>query len=164
MKHTTSRRTASVAVGVILASILLAGCSSVPSGDQTSAGSGGDSDRWLTFADCMRSRGHEMSDSDRQLKIDQSDSAYLNDVESCQQKAGIEGTAPTTSAADAEKELAFAKCMRENGVSDYPDPGAGEPVRYDGAHVDAFNDASPTCNELVYGDLGGTMQRPGGGS
>ena len=66
------------------------------------------------------------------------------------------GSGGNNSAADARQAVRFAKCMRSNGVSDFPDPGASGKITIDGiangSSVDvstpAFKQAMGACNDL----------------
>jgi hypothetical protein len=59
-------------------------------------------------------------------------------------------------AADAQKAVKFAKCMRINGVSEFPDPGASGKVTIDGIvngssldpSTPAFKQAISACKDL----------------
>jgi hypothetical protein len=65
-------------------------------------------------------------------------------------------------AAQQEAALAFARCIREHGVADFPDPTAGEPLvdtnripssaTSDG--MDALNAAMRTCRDLAAAAMG----------
>jgi nitrous oxide reductase accessory protein NosL len=59
------------------------------------------------------------------------------------------------------KSFEFAKCMRENGVEDYPDPGADGTILYDGDPDPAeFESAQENCRDILPGEGNRT---PGGG-
>lgn len=152
---TTKRTTIAIALLAGIVPALLTGCSSSPGSgpDSGSSHAAKDSDKWIDVARCMRALGHDMPD-DGSAKIDSStlEGSWSDDLADCQRKAGVRVTVPTTSAADRKQELEYAGCMREHGVSDYPDP-SDDPdaiTRYDGVHVDAYNAAAQTCEEQVY--------------
>jgi hypothetical protein len=154
---TTTRTITAIALLAGLVPALLTGCSSSPGSgpDAGRSSSANESDKHLAVARCMRDRGHEMTD-DGGAKIDQStmQGSWSTDLAECQRKAGVQVAVPTLSAADRQKQLEYATCMRERGVSDYPDPSddPNEVTRYDGAHVDEFNAAAKTCDSKVYAD------------
>lgn len=62
--------------------------------------------------------------------------------------SGCGGQRPgTATTATADPGVAFAQCMRKNGVPSFPDPGASTPSRID-AHSSAFQHALQACQEL----------------
>jgi hypothetical protein len=49
----------------------------------------------------------------------------------------------------------YAKCMRENGVEDFPDPGADGTIQYYGdTDPQEFTSASEKCDDLLPPDRG----------
>ena len=67
---------------------------------------------------------------------------------------------PEQAAEFADQELEFARCMRENGVVDWPDPtgdpGAVMTMEFEGdLNQDDLNAALSTCTGLVYDGSGG---------
>jgi hypothetical protein len=66
------------------------------------------------------------------------------------------GSGGNNSAANARQAVRFAKCMRSNGVSDFPDPGASGKVTIDGiangssldVSTPAFKQAMSACKDL----------------
>jgi hypothetical protein len=65
-----------------------------------------------------------------------------------------------------EKLPEFAKCMRENGVQDFPDPDGQGVIRFHGdAHTPEFESARENCRDLLpgKGGLGAGNVGPGGG-
>lgn len=116
--------------------VLGAGCSSSPADSD-----GGDTgNQALTFSQCMRD--HSISDfpdpdASGDLTIDQiangtsldtTSAAFEQAMSACKdlQPAGFTGEKRTKS--EQQGALAFAKCMRENGVADFPDPEPGAPL------------------------------------
>jgi hypothetical protein len=63
--------------------------------------------------------------------------------------AGSSGTGGNKKATDRDKAVKFAECMRENGVSDFPDPNAAGEFVY-GASVSpaVFKKAVYACKDL----------------
>lgn len=91
-----------------------------------------DFDRQLAFSRCMRDNGVDMPDPkqgpDGSIAIGaagagQDDGKWEAAWEKCRAKLPNGGT-HSLSPQEREKQLAFAKCMRDNGIPDYPDPGA----------------------------------------
>jgi hypothetical protein len=74
----------------------------------------------------------------------------------------------SNTAANAQKGVKFAKCMRGNGVSDFPDPGASGKLTIDaianGSSVDpsapAFKQALSACKDLEPAGFTGTTRSP----
>ena len=70
--------------------------------------------------------------------------------------AGTGSIGGNNTAANAQKALKFARCMRSNGVSDFPDPGASGKLTIDavanGSSLDtstpAFKQAISACKKL----------------
>ncbi|GAA2886830.1 hypothetical protein Acy02nite_24190 [Actinoplanes cyaneus] len=137
------RTRAILAAGLMLAASM-AGCgkpapndSSVatarsgPASANPSASAAGtiDPDAPLKFSRCMREQGMTWfpDPSDGKLSIRVPDSVKKEDFDKAQQacrKWAPDGeNAPPPSAEDIEKTRQMAKCMRENGVPNFPDPG-----------------------------------------
>jgi hypothetical protein len=64
---------------------------------------------------------------------------------------------------DIEKLREYAQCMRENGVSEFPDPDADGRLRVDGIDMNSagYKAANEKCRHLTPGGGGGVFQ-PGG--
>jgi hypothetical protein len=77
-------------------------------------------------------------------------------ISACGSSAPAGTSSADNTAANAQKAVRFAKCMRRNGVSNFPDPGASGKLTIDaianGSSVDtstpAFNQAIGACKEL----------------
>jgi hypothetical protein len=116
-----------------------AGCSN--------GGSGGDStkaanqEKAVKFAECMRENGvSDFPDPDASgnltidgvvngSSIDPNGPAWQGAINACKdlQPPGFTGGGER-SAEEQEGALRFAECIRENGVTDFPDPVNGEPL------------------------------------
>ncbi len=60
------------------------------------------------------------------------------------------GSSGGNNTADAQKAVKFAKCMRSNGVSEFPDPGASGKFTIDGiANGSSLDPSTPTFNEAI---------------
>jgi hypothetical protein len=139
----TTMRTRMLAAIVLMAVLGSAGCGRGGSNDPTvaSAQSGGptpsaspsasasiDPDLPLKFARCMREQGLTWFPDPVQGKMrvqvpqgvnrEQMDAAQ----EKCKQFMPDGGNAPKPSAEDLEAARQMAKCMRENGIPNFPDP------------------------------------------
>lgn len=94
----------------------------------------------VKFAACMRANGvSDFPDPDASgeltvdaiangSSIDTGSAAWQGAIEACKdlQPAGFTGRPRSTDQQEAA--LAFAECMREHGVKDFPDPAVGEPL------------------------------------
>jgi hypothetical protein len=145
----STRRRASAALAAIAVAVLGSGCgSSAPTSTAgtTRASSSAHTTtatslhRAVTFAKCMRSHGvSRFPDPGPSGKLtidgiangsslDTSSPTFTQAITSCKslEPAGFTGgkrSAPQTQAA-----LAFARCIRDHGVKDFPDPANGQPL------------------------------------
>lgn len=125
-----------------LAALISAGCADEP------AGSGGAAraedparTKAVRFAECMRENGvAEFPDPDASgeltadgvlngSSLDPDDPVWDQAMAACEdiQPAGFTGEEEVTDE-DMRARLEFARCMRENGVADFPDPVEGQPL------------------------------------
>ena len=137
------RRTPRPLAALAMVALLGAGCSSALAG--TGAGSSGGTnainrDQAVKFAECMRKNGvREFPDPDASgsLTIDQianrssldTDSATFKQASTaCKdlQPAGFTGQ--RRNAAQQASAIKFAQCIRDNGVTDFPDPDPDGPM------------------------------------
>jgi hypothetical protein len=88
-------------------------------------------------------------------------------ISACGSSAPAEtGSSPNNSAANAQQAKRFAECMRNNGVSDFPDPGASGKFTIDaivnGSSLDlstpAFKQAMSACKDLEPAGFTGTKR------
>jgi hypothetical protein len=129
-----------LALGVLLTA-LTAGCAEPAADDpgvataqsagpaaSPSAGRTDDPDAPLKFSKCMREQGMTWfpDPSDGKMSVRVPDSVRREDFDkaqqACRQWAPNGENAPKASAEDIEKSRQMAKCMRENGVPNFPDP------------------------------------------
>jgi hypothetical protein len=123
-------------LGTVLLVVLfaLAACGGGDEGEKPAS----DFDKQLAFSKCMRENGVDMPDPkegpDGSVLIGAAgagpdDAAFTAAYEKCRAKLPNGGT-HTMSPEERQKQLTFARCMRDNGIADYPDPpadgGAGE--------------------------------------
>ena len=137
----TRRPLAALALIAIVA--LIGGCdSSAPA--ETGSGGGNNitanAQKAVKFADCMRSNGvSEFPDPGASGKLtldgivngstlDPNTPAFKQAISACKglEPAGFTGSKRSHQQTDAA--LKFAQCIRENGVSDFPDPVNGQPL------------------------------------
>jgi hypothetical protein len=123
---------------VLVGCALLAACGSTgqPSGTGTgtaSAAQGGKS-RDLEFSNCMRSHGvtnfPDPPATGLQLPVgvNAQSPAFKSAQQACKQFEPDNGPPPATSARDRTAALAFARCMRSDGVPEFPDPSFSPPT------------------------------------
>ncbi|GIE87912.1 hypothetical protein [Actinoplanes regularis] len=136
------RRTTILAVGLLLAATMTgcgkgarndpsvataqsAGATAKPSATATSSF---DPDAPIRFSKCMRENGMtwfpDPQNGKMAIKIPDSvdKKAFEEAQQACRQFAPNRDNAPKLSAEDLEKARQMAKCMRENGVPNFPDP------------------------------------------
>jgi hypothetical protein len=130
-------------IALIAVAVLLSACgSSAPSG--TGSGSGGDdtanTQKAVKFAECMRSNGvsnfpdppasgqFTIDGIANGSSLDTNTPAFTQAISACRdlEPAGFEGGA--RSAQQQAAALEFARCVRANGVPDFPDPANGQPL------------------------------------
>jgi hypothetical protein len=161
------RPLAAVAVMVLIG----AGCSKTPAptpGGRGANNSANNVDQAVKFSQCMRSNGvsgfPDPSPSG-QLTIDgvvngsslNTDSpAFQQALSACKdlEPAGFMGSTRTPQQQAAA--LKFAQCMRDNGISDFPDPTPDGPViDVKGARrIPGFQAALAQCSTVYAGQLG----------
>lgn len=136
-----------LAIPVLLA-LALSGCGAGGDDDGGVATAGGakagatasgtpvsDSDRQLAFARCMRENGVDMPDPEAggrpgfRFGPDVDQQKVQAAMEKCQDKLPNGGQGLQLNPEQAEQMRTLAKCMRENGVPDFPDPDADGRVR-----------------------------------
>lgn len=75
--------------------------------------------------------------------------------------SGATGSGTDTAAAGETGRLAFAKCMRADGVPNFPDPHTGGGPVFDTTGIDpstpAFQTAQAKCQKLIGGTVGGPL-------
>jgi hypothetical protein len=122
-----------------LVAVLSAGCSDAPSdrgaSSTTTGGTKGTTaqDQLVKFAECIRSHGvphfpDANAKGEFEFGVDVSATVWGKAVDACKdlQPPGIFSTERTPQQQSAG--LKFAQCVREHGVTDFPDPVDGEPL------------------------------------
>jgi hypothetical protein len=89
-----------------------------------------DEEMRLKFAECMREQGIDMPDPGNgpgvRIRVREGTDPKKVDaaMEACKQYAPNGGEPPKLNAEQLEQARKYAKCMRENGVPNFPDPGS----------------------------------------
>ena len=133
-------------VVVAMVAVMGAGCSSAPAHTGTAASTSGGTnattarDKALKFAACMRDNGvSAFPDPDasgeltidevaNHAKLDTSTAAFKQAMGACKDLEPSGFTGHTRSTQQQKNALAFAQCIRDNGVKDFPDPERGAPL------------------------------------
>ena len=136
----TLRPPAAVAM-VALISVIGAGCgSNAPSGTGSTSNDTAYHAEAVKFAECMRDNGVTAfpdPDASGELTIDAvangssldpGTAAFENALGACKDLEPPGFTGHKRSAREQESALEFARCIRANGVRDFPDPVNGEPL------------------------------------
>jgi hypothetical protein len=126
---------------------LISGCgSNAPAASSAVNSSGGGSNttaaaqKGVKFSECMRSNGvptfpdpsasgkFTIDEVANGTSLDTSSPTFTQALGACKslEPAGFEGGTRSTQQQSAA--LKFAQCIRANGVSDFPDPAAGQPL------------------------------------
>jgi hypothetical protein len=161
----SGRRTAllSVAAGMAL---LTVACGSSPSfGGSSPAADGGSSSAspgLVAFARCMRAHGvTDYPDSGAPASVapgsdlNPSNPAYQSARQACEYLHPHANQSQAASSQNLAAALSFAKCMRQHGITNYPDPGphsgpnGGEGVNLSGIDINSpqFKAAQQACQQ-----------------
>jgi hypothetical protein len=136
------RRTRRPLAALALVALIGAGCSnsSAEQGDTNGNDQGADQGKGMKFAQCMRDNGvSEFPDPDASgeltidgivngSSLDTSAPAWKQAIAACRELQPPGFTGRKRSAQEQDGALAFARCIREHGVEDFPDPTPGEPL------------------------------------
>lgn len=158
-------------LAIAFAALTLAACGGDDSsGDSGGSGSAsaesGDADKALAFEECLRGKGVDIDIDERGMMMMRTRAAgdggpsaddTREAMDTCRESSGWTPPEPSDEerAEMRERSLAFARCMREQGV-DVPDPSADGrmTLRADAANSAAFDRAARECSD------GGPMQAP----
>jgi hypothetical protein len=173
-----SRKLRSLSALAVVA-LIGVGCSNESSENGSSGGNENapNRDKAMKFAECMRDNGvSEFPDPDASggltidgvvngSSLDPSTAAWKEAIGACKdlQPPGFTGPGEVT-AEEQEERLAFAQCMRDNGVEDFPDPTEDGPLidttRIPSAagrgarSIPGFDAAAQTCGDAFSDELG----------
>ena len=159
-----------------MVALIGAGCSNGSAENGSAGNTNAGQEQAVKFAECMRDNGvSEFPDPEAsgELTIDgvlngsslnPSSAGWQNAIAACEdlQPPGFTGDEEVT-AEEQETRLEFARCIRENGVKDFPDPVEGEPLvdtnRIPSSATDdgmtILNAAMQKCGDVVADILGG---------
>jgi hypothetical protein len=137
MSYNKAARTTTVGAALAMAALILAGCSNAPAGTGNTTGQNA-----LKFSQCMRANGvSAFPDPDASgsltidgvvngSSIDTNSTAWKQAISACKalEPAGFTGGTGAMTPQRKEARLKFAQCIRDNGVSDFPDPSDTAPL------------------------------------
>lgn len=140
------------------------GVASAGGSTTTAAVTEADTSDGLAFTECMREQGIEMEDPDPATGVPQFSGGaeatqtpeFDSAMEACEGLLPEGGLRGETDEDNLEELQAFAECMRENGMPDFPDPQPGEGgVFGSDPSIDrtspAFQEASEACQDTLAG-------------
>jgi hypothetical protein len=151
-----------------LIGVLSAGCgASAPSGTRTATAAAASKqlsarDQGVKFADCVRTHGvSDFPDPDAKGEfaygVSVSPAVFRKAVDACKDLEPPGALSSKRTPKQQTTSLRFARCVRENGVQDFPDPVDGEPLintyripsssRPGGMTI--LNAAIETCRDLL---------------
>lgn len=140
----SERRRPLAALALVVMAALIGGCGSSAPAETGTGGANNNpaanADKAVKFAECMRRNGvSQFPDPDASGKLtidavangtslDTSAPAFTQAMSACKdlEPAGFTGT--KRSSQQQQAALRFAQCVRENGVSDFPDPLPNGPL------------------------------------
>jgi hypothetical protein len=142
-----SRRRSPLAALVLIAMAVLVGAcgSSAPASSGTGSSNGtnnpaANAQKAVKFAECMRSNGvsgfpdpsasgsFTIDGVVNGSSLDPNTPAFKQALIACRDLEPAGFTGSTRSAEQTQAALEFAKCIRANGVKDFPDPANGQPL------------------------------------
>lgn len=156
-------------VVLVTIAILASACgSSPPVASNSTTNSSADGEQAMTFSRCMRNNGVSNfpdPSASGQFTIDGiADNSGLNTntpafqqaLSACKrlEPSGFMGTQRTPQQQVAA--LKFAQCMRDNGITNFPDPSPDGPIiNINGAHsIPGFQTALAKCSAIYSGQMG----------
>ncbi len=163
------RRTPRPLAALAIVAVIGAGCSDEPAERDSAGAANAGQEQAVKFAECMRDNGiTEFPDPDASggltidgvvngSSLDPGAPAWEEAIRACKdlQPPGFVGD-QDVSDDERDMRLAFARCMRENGVEDFPDPVDGEPLvdtrripSSAGDGLAVVNAAMQKCGDLV---------------
>jgi hypothetical protein len=165
----SGRPSAALAI-VLLAGSIGAGCgASAPSGTGTGDNKGATGQaKAVRFAECIRAHGvPHFPDPDAKgefvFGIDVSPAVWQQAVDACKRLQPPGALSAERSPGQQQASLRFARCIRDHGVEDFPDPADGEPL-VDTTRIPStdapggmsvLNAAMDECRDLLADVLGG---------
>jgi hypothetical protein len=139
--------------GLVMVALICAGCSNAPSDNSAGNTTAANHDQAVKFAECMRNNGvsrfpdpaasgsFTIDGVVNGSSLDTTSAAWKNAIGACKdlEPAGFMGGQRT--AQQQQNALKFAQCIRANGVKDFPDPAADQPL-IDTNRIPSANQAS----------------------
>ncbi|PZF80330.1 hypothetical protein [Jiangella anatolica] len=112
----------------------------------------------LAFTQCMRDNGIDMADPDPTTGrpqvgegVDPDSPAYQDAMEACADLLGEGAALSEPDPAELDQYQAFAECMRDNGLPEFPDPQPGGQGLFDGIDRTnpGFQAALEACQDVL---------------
>jgi hypothetical protein len=136
-----TRKLRPLAAALAMVAVIGAGCSSDSAENGDAGKTNADYEKAVKFSECMRDNGvREFPDPDASGRltvdgvingssIDPNSPTWDAAMGACKdlQPPGFTGDDNVTPE-EQDARLAFAQCIRDNGVEDFPDPGPGDPL------------------------------------
>ena len=131
-------RTLWAPAALVMLALIVAGCGSTAAGTGSSTGSA--HEKAVKFAECMRANGvSAFPDPDTSgvftvdgvvngSSLNPNGAAWKNAIGACKNLEPPGFTGGKVTAQQRTARLAFARCMRDNGVRDFPDPTPNGPL------------------------------------
>lgn len=140
-------------LALIAVVVLLGGCGSYAPTESSNGGATAAAQKGVKFSECMRSNGVPtfpdpgpsgdltIDEVANGSSINTSDPSFTQAFAACKrlEPAGFEGA--TRSVQQQAAALSFAKCIRANGVPDFPDPASDQPL-VDTNHIPSASTSS----------------------
>ena len=159
---------------VALIALIATGCGETPTGTVAATETAAAKSKAVRFSECMRRSGvSEFPDPEPSGELtidgvlngsglDSESAAWKQAISACKdlQPSGFTGRKATPK--EQDQRLLFAQCIREHGVTDFPDPAPGDPLvdtnkipssnRAGG--MDVLNAAMQQCSDVVPDGVG----------
>jgi len=160
--------------GLALIALIATGCGETPTGTVAATETAAAKSKAVRFSECMRRSGvSEFPDPEPSGELtidgvlngsglDSESAAWKQAISACKdlQPSGFTGRKATPK--EQDQRLLFAQCIREHGVTDFPDPAPGDPLvdtnkipssnRAGG--MDVLNAAMQQCSDVLPDGVG----------
>jgi hypothetical protein len=160
-----ARRAGAVVAALAGAALLTAACGGAPNTGQAGGGGQDRHAQAVSYAKCMRDNGDPAwpdpnsggSFTNNNGSLDRTSAAYMKAAQACKSMEPNGAPPAVQLEATFQKLLKYSKCMRDNGVTKFPDPvkqdgGVGIEMNKDvDSNSAAYKNAQKTCQSLQLG-------------